>query len=401
MADDIDAFRDRARSWLRDNATEHGWHRDPDRDPDREDPDERIARARTCQALLFEAGFTGITWPVEYGGQGLTNRHQIAFNQEAGAYELPVAPFIIGLGMCGPTILAVGTDEQKRRYLPRLLSGADVWCQMFSELGAGSDVASLATRAEATGGGWVLNGQKVWTSVASHAQYGMCLARTGLARHAGLTMFVVDMKAPGLTVRPLRQMNGVARFNEVFLEGVEVDADAVLGDVGGGWRAAVATLMNERVSIGTGSPNTQGHDFPVLLGMARSAGATTDPRVRQDLAWCWTVERLLRLLGQRITDAILAGRQPGPEGSLSKLLGTALAKRTTELALHLAGPAGGAWDAADAAASRRVSTFLASPALSIAGGTDEILRNIVAERVLGLPKEPEARAPAERDSRGG
>ena len=388
--DDLTAFRARARTWLAEAAPANGWVHDPAADPEREDPADRLARARACQRALFDAGFAGLTWPSAYGGRGGDNRHQVVFNQEAAAYELPLTPFVIGLGMCGPTVLAVGTKAQKARYLRPMLVGDELWCQLFSEPGAGSDVASLQTRAERREGGWAITGQKVWTSGAHHCRYGICLVRTdsAAARHRGLTMFVLDLAAPGVTIRPLRQMTGSARFNEVFLDEVPVGDDDVLGEVGGGWQAAIATLMNERVSIGAGSPNSYGHDLPVLVDLAREREVTGYGPTRQELASCWIDARIHRLLGQRVSEAVLAGRQPGPEGSLSKLAGTRLSKRTAAVAVGLAGAGGLAWEDGDERRSRLASILLASPGLSLAGGTDEILRNIVAERLLGLPKEP-------------
>ena len=343
------------------------------------EPDEvtRLARARTCQRLLYENGFAGIDWPREHGGQGLGAAEVVAFNQEAARYELPITPFIIGLGMCGPTIVAHGTDDQRARYLRPLLSGEEIWCQLFSEPGAGSDLASVRTAAVEVDGTWRLTGQKVWTSGAHNARYGMILARSdpSSVRHAGLTMFVIAMDAPGVTIRPLRQMTGAVHFNEVFLDDVAVEG--VLGEVGNGWRTALTTLMNERVSIGSG-PSTFGVAFDDLRRLATDAGAVE----RDALARAHTDATLVRLLGQRVTDAILAGATPGPEGSLAKLAGTAAAKRSASLAVGLVGPSAVAGDGpwADAVCS--------APGLSIAGGTDEVLRNVVGERVLGLPREP-------------
>ncbi|HEY3981633.1 MAG TPA: acyl-CoA dehydrogenase family protein, partial [Streptosporangiaceae bacterium] len=242
-------FRGRARDWLEANA--------PRRGPDGMEEDARgqatIADQQAFQAKLYEAGFAGITWPVEYGGQGLTNAEQIAFSSEARNYSLPTGAFVIGLGMPGPTILELGTEAQKQRYLPPMLRGEEIWCQLFSEPGAGSDVASLQTRAVRDGDGWVLDGQKVWTTLAHLSDFGAVLARTNpdVPKHQGLTMFVVDMHAPGVEVRPLRDMTGRAPFNEVFFEGVRLDGDSVIGQVDAGWRAAVTMLGHERVSIGT------------------------------------------------------------------------------------------------------------------------------------------------------
>ena len=349
------------------------------RDGRRAEPDDttRMARARTCQRLLFEAGFAGIDWPREHGGQGLGAAEVVAFNQEAAHYDLPITPFVIGLGMCGPTIIAHGTDAQRARYLRPLLSGEEIWCQLFSEPGAGSDLASLRTAAVEVDGTWRLTGQKVWTSGAHNARFGMILARSDpdSARHHGLTMFVIAMDAPGITIRPLRQMNGAARFNEVFLDDVAVEG--VLGEVGEGWRTALTTLMNERVSIGSG-PSNHGVAFDDLRRIADARGAVE----RDALARAHTDETLVGLLGQRVTDAILAGARPGPEGSLAKLAGTGAAKRSASLAVALAGPSSlageGPW----------AEVLCAAPGLSIAGGTDEVLRNVIGERVLGLPREP-------------
>ncbi|HEY6378179.1 MAG TPA: acyl-CoA dehydrogenase family protein [Candidatus Dormibacteraeota bacterium] len=393
--EDIAPFRARLQTWLADQAPRHGWLAGTRADPGRplaEDSDAqaRLARARACQRLLHDAGFAGITWPQEYGGQGLTNREQVVFNQEVGAYDLPLTPYAVGLGMCGPTVLAVGTQTQKRRYIEPMLRGDEIWCQLFSEPDAGSDVASLRTRAERAEGGWRLTGQKVWTSAAQYAAYGMILARTDpdVPKHAGLTMFILDMHAPGVTVRPLRQMNGASAFNEVFLDGVHVRDDAVLGEVNAGWSAAVVTLMTERVSIGTG---VRSHDIPdahELAAAAMDLGKGDDPVVRQAIAEVHIQEQILAAIGERISGAILAGDVPGPEGSVAKLVQSALVRRVAAVGWQIAGPAAQAWSEADPQAGRWSRVLLIAPGLSIAGGTDEIMRTIIGERVLGLPREP-------------
>jgi alkylation response protein AidB-like acyl-CoA dehydrogenase len=379
----------------------HGWLRTEHRSaaavrPQASDVDgltAYLARARACQALLYEAGFAGLSWPREWGGQGRSNREQVVFNEESQPYDLPLIPYTIGLGMCGPTILAVGTPEQKRRYLPPMLRGEEIWCQMFSEPGAGSDVAGLQTRAERTGDGWRINGQKVWTSGAHYCRFGMLLARTSpeAPKHRGLTMFVLDMQAPGVTVRPLRQMNGAAGFNEVFLDDVMIPAESVLGAVDDGWRTSLVTLMNERVSIGAGRPTGEVPTAEALTRLAVGNGAADDTAVAvaiAEIAEIYVRERVLQLLSHRMNSAILRDRPPGPEGSVAKLVATDLARRAATLAVRLAGPGAQAWAPDDPGADHWAAVLLMTPGLSIAGGTDEIMRNVIGERVLGLPKEP-------------
>src|SRR6201992_1565412 len=247
-------FRKRARAWLTGNAPQGGGG-DEELEPGPAD----IPAQKAFQAKLYQAGYAGITWPKEYGGQGLTNAEQIAFSTEAREYSLPTSAFLIGLGMPGPTILELGTEEQKKRYLPPMLRGEEIWCQLFSEPSGGSDVAALITTAVRDGDEWVLNGQKVWTSGAQHSDYGAVIARTDptVPKHNGITMFIIDMHAPGVTVRPLKVATGAAPFNEVFFDNVRLPADSVIGTVNDGWRAAVVMLRNERVAIGNhGAPRT-------------------------------------------------------------------------------------------------------------------------------------------------
>ena len=385
---DLEDYRRGVRSWLEEHAARHHWLRGDGRRYDRLDNDTRLRLGKECQRLLHDAGYAGITWPREYGGQGLSNREQVVFNQEASAYDLPLGIFVIGLGMCGPTVLAVGSEAQKQRYLPPMLRGDEIWCQMFSEPGAGSDLAAVETRAVRDGDQWVLRGQKVWTSAAQYARYGIILCRTDpdVPKHAGLTMFVLDMTAPGVTVRPLRQMNGMARFNEVFLDDVVVGGGDVVGEVNRGWQAALATLMSERVAIGAGRPSGDAHDADTLIAAARATGRARNPVLRQRLADVYARERLLRWLGQRVTEAVLAGRPPGPEGSLAKLAGSQLAKRSADVGVALHGSSALAWQGGDGG-GHWADVLLLTPGLSIAGGTDEVLRNVIGERVLGLPKD--------------
>ncbi|MEQ1873718.1 MAG: acyl-CoA dehydrogenase family protein [Ilumatobacteraceae bacterium] len=387
-----DQFREKVRDVLAQYADEEGWRRDRyGRAPlDSAPNDVRLARNRRCLSLLHAHGLGAISWPRKYGGQGLTNRHSVIFNQEIASYSLPLGMFIIGHGMCGPTVLAYGTEAQKDRHLPPLLSGDEVWCQLFSEPGAGSDLASVQCRADRDGDGWIVNGQKVWTSGAHNAAFGLLLARTdtAAARHGGLTTFIVAMDNPGIEIRGLVDMNRASKFNEVFFSDCRLGPEAVLGDVGAGWRNAITTLMNERVTIGTNSPGGFGFPSSVLIEEAKLNGKANNRVMVDKIVSIVIAERIVKFLGMRVTEALLSGAEPGPEGSIAKLAGTRLSKTSAALALELVGPAALAWDHDDAAGATWADIAVATPGLSIAGGTDEVMRNILAERVLGLPREP-------------
>jgi alkylation response protein AidB-like acyl-CoA dehydrogenase len=292
-----------------------------------------------------------------------------------------------------PTLIEFGTDEQKERYVAKALRGEEVWSQLFSEPGAGSDVASLQMRAELDGEEWVLNGQKVWTTGAQLSDFGAVIARTNVdvPKHQGITMFIIDFRAPGVEIRPLRQMTGGASFNEVFFNDVRIPVSNVIGPVDGGWRCAIAMLMNERVAIGSGGGGARGGaggGIGPYLRLARERGVDQDPVVRQGLADIYIRQRVLGFIGQRTRAAVKAGKAPGPEGSVAKLAGALLARRTSDLAIAIAGAGGQAWDVDDRRGDRWAMSVLMAPASRIAGGTDEVQRNIVGERVLGLPKEP-------------
>jgi alkylation response protein AidB-like acyl-CoA dehydrogenase len=387
---DEEEFRAKLRGFLEG----HARRRQPGEEPDLLDGPEAegIERAKRFQVALFETGLAGLTWPREYGGQGLRLRYQTIFNEESSDYELPTSIYIIGFGMCIPTVLAHGTDALKRRYVRPATRGEEVWCQLFSEPAAGSDVAGLRSTAVRDGDEWILNGQKVWTSGAQYCDYGIVLARTNpdVPKHKGLSMFILDMHAPGVTVRPLRQMNGGSNFNEVFFDNVRIPADHILGEPGEGWRVALTTLMNERVAIGTGrstektDPRTHIKNH---LALARQRGLTDDPTVRQDLADLLIRFWVLDMVGLRIRSTLAAGRTPGPEGSVAKLAGAVLSRWSAEVACRIAGPAAIAWFG-DEPGFASILT-LSSPGSSIAGGTNEVMRNILGERVLGLPKEPQ------------
>ncbi|MER5628415.1 acyl-CoA dehydrogenase family protein [Streptosporangium sp. NPDC002544] len=390
-------FRTRARAWLAESAERRDAVQVSDDALDENDGESlhALETAKRFQAKLFDAGLAGLSWPKVYGGQGLTMEHQRVFNEEAADYVIPTGPFIIGLGMCAPTLLEYGTEEQRLAHVPRMLRGDEVWCQLFSEPGAGSDVASLQTRAVRDGEEWVLNGQKVWTSGGHYSDYGLIVTRTNVdvPKHKGITMFIVDMRSPGVSIRPLRQMTGTSGFNEVFFDDVRVPSSNLVGAVDEGWRAAIGTLMNERVSIGAGGGGlgrrVGGGEFDALIELARDRGVLADPVLRQSLASVYIEERILELLSQRIRADVRAGKAPGPEGSIAKLAGTQLARHVADVAEEILGAAGQAWEPGDAVSRRWTTALLAAPGNSIAGGTPEIMKNILGERVLGLPKEPQ------------
>jgi alkylation response protein AidB-like acyl-CoA dehydrogenase len=387
---DEDAFRARARAFL---AT-HAPRRTADGSPEGGAPgDDRVDGARAYQAALFDANLAALTWPKEYGGQGLPARYQTIFNEEAADYATPDGVFTIGFGMCIPTVLAHGTEAHKQRFVRPAARGQEIWCQLFSEPSAGSDVASLRSTAVRDGDEWVLNGQKVWTSGAHYSQYGIVLARTDpdQPKHRGLSMFIMDMQSPGVTIRPLRQMSGGANFNEVFFDGVRIPTADILGEPGDGWRVALTTLMNERVAIGAGRSTEKTSPLTPIakhLDLARHRGLLADPVVRQDLAGLLIGYWVLDMVGLRIRAAVAAGRVPGPEGSVAKLIGSMLMRRSGEVAARLAGAAATAWPVGDTDAEWPSQLVLNAPASGIAGGTNEVMRNILGERVLGLPKEP-------------
>jgi alkylation response protein AidB-like acyl-CoA dehydrogenase len=381
----VEEFRSRARAWLEANAPRRGSDGGGDEGPDQVG----IREQKAFQAKLFDAGFAGITWPREYGGQGLTNAEQIAFSEEARNFALPTSAFLIGLGMPGPTILECGTEEQKKRYLPKMLRGEEIWCQLFSEPSAGSDVASLTTTAVRDGDEWILNGQKVWTSGAHYSDFGAVITRTDptVPKHAGITMFILDMHSAGVTVRPLKVATGAAPFNEVFFDQVRLPAGSVIGEVNKGWSAAVTMLRHERVTIGTSAvPRTSPLAYDSLSRLAARLGRGTDAELGRRLAELYARERAVRLFGQMLREEAMAGRDPGPRGSVAKLAGAELGQFAAEVAGHVLGAGVVGFDSEEIAAV--ATAIVGAPGGSIAGGTNEIQRNIIGERVLGLPKDP-------------
>jgi alkylation response protein AidB-like acyl-CoA dehydrogenase len=396
-------LRDQTVGWLHDNLPS-GWLEAVDAGDD-----EQLDYSTWC-VRLGEAGYATPTWPAEYGaGLSLTPGQAKAVNDVLNHYRAPRPFNIIGLGMGGPTVMAWGSEEQKQRLLRPLATNEEIWCQLFSEPGAGSDVAGLATRAVRDGDEWLVSGQKVWTTLAHLAKWGMLLARTdpSVPKHRGLTYFVVDMQAPGVTVRPLVQITGDAEFNEVFFDEVRIPDSMRLGPEGDGWRVGITTLMNERVSLsGAGSVGGDAvGGSPVTQLLARHRGVT-DPLARQRLAQAYIESRLIRLNNQRAGDKRKSGAEAGPEGSITKLMQAEFNQRLQKLAVDLEGVWAGAWDGEGLAGRRSgerlgwvgnegddhaaiARGFLRAQANTIEGGTSDIMRNILGERVLGLPKEPD------------
>jgi alkylation response protein AidB-like acyl-CoA dehydrogenase len=398
----IEEFRTEAEQFLesrvaRREEERQEWGQGSDRvglldEKSREEEQAEVEAAKAWRQDLFDAGFGWITGPAEYGGRGLTPAHDRAYREAASGFRMPSeAPFAIGLGMVAPTILAHAIEEVRRAYLRRLWRGEIVGCQLFSEPVAGSDLAGIQTRAMRDGDEWILTGQKVWTSGAQYSDIGEIITRTDpdKPKHKGMTMFLIDMHAPGIEVRPLRQMTGGASFNEVFLTEVRVPDSHRLGDVDEGWGVALTTLMNERASIGGGGAGAGGSSAGAgrLIEMAQRLGVAKDPIVRQKLAALFVHSTAARYTNLRAMAKIKAGQTPGPEMSIAKLALTQNGQRTAALVSDILGSRltanTGEWG------TYAWSEFvLGVPGMRVAGGTDEVMRNIVGERVLGLPKEP-------------
>jgi alkylation response protein AidB-like acyl-CoA dehydrogenase len=401
---DIESFREAARAFLDANLERRTprasggfrWGESDERvavveekDPTRERAD--LAAARAWVATRHDAGFGWIDGPEPYGGRGLTGEHARVYRSLEQAYAAPdLSAFTVGFGMVGPTVLAHATEAVKQEVLPPLHRGELLTCQLFSEPGAGSDLASLSTRAERDGDEWVVNGQKVWTSGAHLADIGEIICRTDPAqpKHRGMTAFLVDMHAPGVEVRPLRQMTGGASFNEVFLTDVRVPDTHRLGDVDGGWAVAMTTLMNERASIGSGMGLGPGPGpFERLTALVRHFGVADDPQVRHDLAGLYVTHRVNALTIERGTARLRAGHPPGPELSTAKLAGVRYLADVADFVARVLGPrlAADTGEWGTFAWNQLVSGV---PGARLGGGSDEILLNVVGERVLGLPREP-------------
>ncbi|MEM7492186.1 MAG: acyl-CoA dehydrogenase family protein [Pseudomonadota bacterium] len=346
--------------------------------------DEFMKRAKAWQALKADNRFAQITWPKEMGGRGGTSMQNVIWGQEEGKFDAPTGPFTIGLGMCIPTVIAFGSDEHKKRYVQKALRGEEIWCQLFSEPAAGSDVAGLKTRAVKDGDEWVINGQKVWTSGAHYSDYGILLVRTDpkAPKHKGLTMFIVDMKQAGVEARPIHQASGGREFNEVYFTDVRIPDSDRLGEVGQGWKVAIVTLMNERLAVG-GSP---GPDWSEIMDYAKQAGTISDGAFRDNLADWYVAAQGYKLTKFRTQTALSKGETPGPESSIGKIITANQLQDICNSAIEMQDHYGLMTSEEEMPADALFQqSFMWAPGLRIAGGTDEILKNIIAERVLGLP----------------
>ncbi len=376
------AFRAQARTWLEANA------------PSREELAgmDEIQAAKLWQKRKYDAGWACIRWPEEYGGRSASAMEQVIWNQEEGKFSTTGSVFAIGQGMAAPTLMAWASEEHKRRHLPPLASGEHIWCQLFSEPASGSDLAALRMRAERDGDEWVINGQKIWTSGAHYSDYGIIVLRTDptVPKHKGLSYFFLDMKSPGVDIRPIKQISGGANFNEVYFTDVRVPDHQRLGAVGQGWQVALTTLMNERMAIGGGGA---GAGFRQVFDLACKVEidgepAIRDRNVRAKLATWFAQEAGLKYTGYRSMTALSKGETPGPENSIGKLVGAAKSQDMASFAMDLLELSGAISDPAYAEAHGMYqATFMGAPGIRIAGGTDEIMLNILSERVLGMPQD--------------
>ena len=389
----VEDFRARARTWLAGNMPPRV------RDViDRHD-DGRRDLERALQRRLWDGGFAGICFPAAYGGLGLTAEHQRAFTQESLPYDMPFSLNVPTLGILAATLADFGTHEQKLRHLPAILRGEELWVQFLSEPSGGSDLAGCLTRADRDGDVFILNGSKIWSSGAVVSDYALCLARTNwdVPKHRGLTMFILRIHQPGVQVEPIRQVDGSMEFCQEFFDDVPIPASDVVGEVDDGWTVASRLLVHERTAVGGGSPytsgSTQGYEDSGdgddnLVAMVRANGLTADVHARQLVAEAHIHQLVAGQLVQRVSQGVSLGTLPPPAGSLLKLFAATALMRRCEIGLELAGPAAAAWPAADQAVGRRLGeATLKRQGLSLGGGSNEIQRNIISERLLGMPRE--------------
>lgn len=398
---DLEAFRSSARQWLADHMPRQAGRRLLGSDPygGSLSDDAKVERARFLQRTLFEGGFAGLVFPVEYGGRGLTPAHQRVFAEECAGYELPLWLNMSTLAIIAPTLLDFGTEEQKRRYIPAILRGDAFWAQLLSEPTGGSDLAAAVTRADRDGDVWILNGSKIWTSGGHLRDYGMCLARTSwdVPKHQGLSMFVVDLNAPGVHIQPIRQVGGNAEFCQEFFEDVVLPADALVGELNGGWTVASRMLIHERRAVGGASPYAGGPRGATggeraggpardLVTLAQQLGRSGDSSVRRLVAEAHVLATVRRQLVRRISTGVARKALPEPTASLLKLMTSTSSVRISTIGYEIAG-AGAVVADEEASTARWGTQFIARQTICLGGGTNEMQRNMIAERVLGMPRE--------------
>ncbi|HZK99692.1 MAG TPA: acyl-CoA dehydrogenase family protein [Caulobacteraceae bacterium] len=380
------AYRAQVRGWLKDNAPKS---KGPDAGLD---DGVSMDASRAWQRKKAEAGYACITWPKAWGGGGGASWQSVIFGQEEAAFPTPANPFAIGLGMCVPTVMTVGNEADKERFVRPAVLGEEIWCQLFSEPSSGSDAAAARTRAVRGGDGWTINGQKVWTSGAHYSDFGLLLARTDpdVPKHKGLTMFWIDMKAPGVEVRPIHQMSGASNFNEVYFTDLKIKDSQRVGEVGDGWKVALVTLMNERLSVGGGGGGSSHRRVMKLAAdiQTMTGAASKDNALREKIAEWFVQAEGLKYTTYRTMTALSRGQTPGPESSIGKVVSATLMQDMANTAMELEDQFGIITDPQTAPLAAAFQTALMNaPGLRIAGGTDEILRNIIAERVLGMPQD--------------
>jgi alkylation response protein AidB-like acyl-CoA dehydrogenase len=390
VMEDLDAFRLRARAWLADNM--------PRLSGDNPFPqlpvDDDGIRGRELQRKLFDGGFTGLVFPKEYGGQGLTRAHQRAFNQESAPYEMPITFNVPTLTIIAPTLLDYATEEQKKRHLPAILRGDELWVQFLSEPSGGSDLAGLLTRATRDGDVWVLNGSKIWSSGAYRSDYALCLARTDweAPKHRGLTMFIVKIHQPGITVQQIKMVNGVNEFCQEFFDDVPIPAENVVGQVNDGWTVASRLLFHERDAVGGGSPYFSGFNRRRgpqrdLIELAVDTGQRADPRVRRLVAEAHANDMVQQQLIERVTTGLRTGYFPGPAGALLRLYAGLNGVRRSDIGFEIAGTNAIAWSGDRSVLGQYGQQFVMRQASCLGGGSTEMQRNIISERLLGMPRE--------------
>ncbi len=381
-------FRKQCRSWLEENAKYKSGNSKPNDFANKD----ALKEAKSWQKKKYDAGWAMLHWPKEYGGIGASAIERIIWGNEESKFDVPKGIFEIGLGMCGPVMMEYATDEQKERYLPPMAEGKEIWCQLFSEPSAGSDVAGLRSKAVQDGDKWIINGQKVWTSGAHFSDFGILVVRhdPSVEKHKGMTFFFVDMKSPGIEIKPIKQITGSSSFNEVYFNDVEIPDSQRLGAIGDGWKVAITTLMNERLAVG----DANGADVEDAFKWAKKQDDNGEPllnnrAVRESIADWYCEASGLKNTKLRTMSALSKGQTPGPEASITKIVSAGKLQDIGNFGIDSLDMAG-MLKTEDLDIKSFHNAWLGAPGLRIAGGTDEILKNVIAERVLGLPQDPRA-----------